>query len=297
MQVKYVQTKNLDSKQKLATRKVINACHYFDKTADEPYLESSFNLYEMMPAFVLAYNAEQLVGFATIYADDAQKASVSVLVSPEFRKNGIGRELFSQVQAILDKWNYIPSMVEYITEKVFIESNFKILAAFGLVIMADGEYLMEYDSQRPTTTVLRHADLKVLPATEADLAVIGKINYASFGDGDAKLYQHYAEVNYHDTSIDLYKFVLNDEIIGSAAIECGQGMAYIFSLAIVPNLQGKGIGKEAVKQLITRINKIKSWLPIRLNVDKSNPAAYKVYVANGFKTLTEIIYLENLVKK
>ncbi|MBM7543365.1 ribosomal protein S18 acetylase RimI-like enzyme [Weissella beninensis] len=292
MQWQYRQVSKLSPMERQQVTQVIEVCHQADHTADSPYLENSFNVYPAMPAFILAYQGPVLGGFATIYADDTTKASVNLLVAPLYRRQGVGQELLQRTQTILKTWGYPVPEVEYITEQAFLAANRDFLTNWQLDVLATGEYLMEYDAQLVKPVQSQPSQVQVTLAQRQDIDQIAQVNYRSFKDSTLALYQRYAAVNYQDELIDLYKITLNDVIIGSAAVECGQEMAYIFSLAITPAHQGRGLGKAAVKELLTAIALTRVDLPIRLNVEISNLPAYKVYCANGFKKLTEIVYLE-----
>ena len=62
---------------------------------------------------------------------------------------------------------------------------------------------------------------------------------------------------------------------------------YIDTLAVSPNTQGKGIGKQLIQYAIDEVV-VKQKKVLGLLVDKDNPAAKRLYERIGFKVVKDI---------
>ncbi|SEK80054.1 Acetyltransferase (GNAT) family protein [Aquimarina amphilecti] len=94
--------------------------------------------------------------------------------------------------------------------------------------------------------------------------------------------QHLARVNFHFDSS--YVIQLNESKVGVLKYLDTNGAIEILQLQILPEFQGKGIGKYLLNhiiQLSDDLNKV-----VRLKVLKENPAKF-LYERNGFKIVGE----------
>lgn len=69
--------------------------------------------------------------------------------------------------------------------------------------------------------------------------------------------------------------------------ETEAGEMYIDTLAVSPNTQGKGIGKQLIQYAIDEVV-VKQKKVLGLLVDKDNPAAKRLYERIGFKVVKDI---------
>ncbi|AYN02684.1 GNAT family N-acetyltransferase [Chryseobacterium sp. 3008163] len=77
---------------------------------------------------------------------------------------------------------------------------------------------------------------------------------------------------------------LNNEPIGLLKINKAENHIEVFQIQIDPKLQGKGIGKSILKEIIEEASATKK--PVRLSVLKTNKAQ-TLYVVLGFKIIAE----------
>jgi ribosomal protein S18 acetylase RimI-like enzyme len=73
--------------------------------------------------------------------------------------------------------------------------------------------------------------------------------------------------------------------------ETQSGEYYIDCLSVFPGHQGKGIGKQLIKALITKAAADKGYFITGLLVSKGNPGAKAIYTGLGFKTVDERLFV------
>lgn len=126
------QTTQLSESELVAIKELIKLCQQADQTHRQPYLSNILNFDKEMPAFILAYLEDKLVGLLAIYADDkAEPAEVSILVAPDYRRQGIASQLIKKFDQI--KSNYQLQGLEFWTEQVFLDQHPSFLENTGLV--------------------------------------------------------------------------------------------------------------------------------------------------------------------
>jgi ribosomal protein S18 acetylase RimI-like enzyme len=254
-----------------------------DVTSRTVYLSNQFNLYADMTAFFLAYDGSALVGFAFVDADNPDEADVFLFVHPNYRQQGIGTHLVSQINAELA--NYQIPRARYKSEMAFINHNPWMLEQYQ--IDNDREFMMIADNQ-PGKAV-QNKKLKVAEATLSDLEAIAHFQAEVFDESYDAAYR-YAEGSLNDPSIFLYAFYNNGRFAGSGAVNQTGLANYFFGLAVHPDFQNQGIGSDAIALMMTDLNK-RNDLPYQLSVDSNNRHAKHVYEKNGFNVVSEVIYL------
>ena len=111
-------------------QKLINCCQAYDGTYRDPYLSNMLNFDSNMPAFFLYYEKGKLVGLLTVYADD-QDVEVTILVHPDYRRQGIARALFTSFEKETDAFPI--HSVTFQTERIFLERHPDFVDNWGLV--------------------------------------------------------------------------------------------------------------------------------------------------------------------
>lgn len=81
------------------------------------------------------------------------------------------------------------------------------------------------------------------------------------------------------------KLVENGNIVGFAISQIVPDEATLFNIAIDPNFQGKGLGKQLLSELIKQLS-AKNIATLWLEVRESNQPAQKLYDSLGFNEVT-----------
>lgn len=259
-------------------------CQAADGTYRDIYLDSAFNFDLEMPASLLAREGQQLIGFLSIYADQRKEAEVSLIVHPAHRQQGVATALLQEATKI--KEDYQIQEFIFVTERRFIDDHPFIKE--GFIEEADTlEILMRADQFNPA--LLKESEVRVRIARPEDLAQIASLTAMAF-DETFELSERYARESMESLENMIFVFLLDGEIVGSTAVNFTPTYYYLFSLAVHPAYQGRGVATAGIARVMQALEEIEP-LTYQLMVEKFNPAARKLYVNNGFRELTEVVYL------
>ncbi|MDF7668149.1 GNAT family N-acetyltransferase [Lactobacillus sp. ESL0703] len=263
---------------------LIAASQQFDHTAKEPYLSNRYNYFSQMPAFVLAYRDQRLVGLTMLYADEepGSEVELSMIVAPTLRRQGIATEMFEHAVRISQKYGY--SQYSFVSEKIFLQQNPDFLKNTALTI-TDSEYFMKTSK---AIDVLPLQGLTVRQMTEADVAEVAKSYSASFEEPLTTTMNYLVQGLQDPTGLS-FVLLYQDKIVGYCGVDCGQ-TDYFFGLFIAESFRGRGFATFFIKQMMAILHKQGS-RDFSIEVDCSNLAAIHVYQNAGFKITSEVDYL------
>ena len=162
-----VKRTNVTEKERQQLLAITRDCHQLDGSYRTPYLDTTYNVDKDMPAFFLAYEATELVGYLSVYADEPKTADVSLYVLPAYRREGIARALLSEFANVATQYNL--SEVDYVTEIAFLTKHPNFLEHFQFHI-TDVELWME--QPRRQFALEKRAGLEVVLA---DLGLVEEI--------------------------------------------------------------------------------------------------------------------------
>ena len=150
------------------------------------------------------------------------------------------------------------------------------------------EHLMRLE-KRPEVAVdaaiaENNATVTLYPATKDDLLALVAIHSAAFDmekeDSIAFLDQSF------DTGETIWCITANNTIVGLVLTSIQSDQTNLYGLAIHPEYQGKGYGRDAVNVLL---QKPAITFPVTLHVTEENEAAFKIYKGMGFVTTQELM--------
>lgn len=122
------------------------------------------------------------------------------------------------------------------------------------------------------------------PATKDDLLALVAVHSAAFDmekeDSIAFLEQSF------DTGETIWCITANNTIVGLVLTSIQPDQTNLYGLAIHPEYQKKGYGRDAVKVLL---QKPEITFPVTLHVTEENEAAFKIYKGMGFGTTQELM--------
>lgn len=122
------------------------------------------------------------------------------------------------------------------------------------------------------------------PATKDDLLALVAVHSAAFDmekeDSIAFLEQSF------DTGETIWCITAGGTIVGLVLTSIQPDQTNLYGLAIHPEYQKKGYGRDAVKVLL---QKPEITFPVTLHVTEENEAAYKIYKNIGFVTTQELM--------
>lgn len=150
------------------------------------------------------------------------------------------------------------------------------------------EHLMRLE-KRPEVAVdasiaENNATVTLYPATKDDLLALVAVHSAAFDmekeDSIAFLEQSF------DTGETIWCITANNTIVGLVLTSIQPDQTNLYGLAIHPEYQRKGYGRDAVKVLL---QKPEITFPVTLHVTEENEPAFKIYKNIGFVTTQELM--------
>lgn len=283
-----IQARNKLSQEELSeAKKLINCCQAYDGTYRAPYLSNMLNFDPNMSAFFLYYEKGELVGLLTVYADD-QDVEVTILVHPDYRRQGIARALFTSFEK--ETASFPIRSVTFQTERIFLESHPDFVSNWGLVEDEETETWLGKD-RRPYQ-LANVSNLEVLLADSSYQDQISQLQFQAFSEDyeSREVADRYVAEALKDPESRLYILLKNGQFIGTCTVDLSTNTNYLYGLAISEPERGKGYGsylaKSLVNQLIEQNDK-----EFQIAVEDSNVGAKRLYEKIGFVKQTQVVYL------
>ena len=275
----------LSDKEKNAALAIVKECNQVDQTYRIPYLDSNYNDNPNMPAFILAFVDEALVGFLSIYADEPHEAEVSIYVSPAYRCQGIAKALVSEFKKTAKRYQLIN--IHYVSETNFLDRHPDFWNKYSANI-DENEIWLEQDSRQ-----FYLEDVSDIEVALADLSLISDIaNFQSQEFGSTlTCAEKYAREAVLDETCRLYVLRKDGRVRASCSVDISLGTNYLFGLAVEKGYQGQGLGSYLVKYILNDLHKINGRL-CQIVVEVVNTGALRLYQRLGFEKKSEIVYLE-----
>ncbi|MGX7104864.1 GNAT family N-acetyltransferase [Globicatella sanguinis] len=284
--------------------------HQVDHTYRWLFLSNQYNFNQTMPFLVLYYHQGHLVGVGTIYAEDTALAEVASIVHPQYRKLPIKDVIVAKIKQICR--DYRIRTIGYKIERKFYQQYPAIFNRYRLNPDAIPELILQFGNDQKeffgaeTQTITSVEDQKnklcdrqhyekesnviqVRRALPEHLHSIAHILAECFDDSyyEERLFVERVAA---DSSMVLYQFSIQNQIIGTCSIEVHPKVIYLFAVAIKKKQQNKGFGTKAIAQLTIYLTQ-KYRRPLQIQADKNNKKAIKLYQKLGFKTVSEWIEL------
>lgn len=232
------------------------------------------------------YFGDILIGYLGIFTFGGEKAELTGMVHPGYRRKGIFNKLFNLAIEECKRRNYKKILLVCDNRS---SSGLAFIKATGAVY-AFSEYEMRMDNkcvfQEEKSIILRKA-------SNSDADEIARQNNIYFGStsGIAIMPEDSEKVN-----IITYMIELDSKIIGKIRIEVNRNKGLICGFGILPEYRNKGYGKQALKSAINLLNKNKIY-DVALEVETKNINALKLYKSCGFveKSVTDYYELVKMI--
>ncbi len=216
------------------------------------------------------YDSSLLVGFIGIYGF-GDKVELCGMVHPNFRNNGIFTNLFQQAIQACKNQGFERILLNAPADSVSASEFLKKLPC----IYSISEYQMKYNPsplERSNDIVLRKASSleDILAAIELDVKCFGMTEEAAKSFNERVLEE------------GTYYIIEEDEkTVGKIRVYREQGESWIYSFAVYPEYQGKGIGRKALTNVV--LDEAKHVQDIYLEVEIKNERALGLYESCGFE--------------
>lgn len=221
----------------------------------------------------LHYENEELIAFLGLYAFGST-VEVCGMVKPSERRKGHFQRLFNQGMDAVHKMGY---------KKVLLNAPAGSDAAKMFLNKQEAQYAfsehqmewMPQDLENVEGVTLRLAD-----SNDIDLRVL--LDMEGFGQSEEDARSANERVD-HDEETDMFMIEVNDESVGKIRLRMEEGQTWIYGFSILPEQQGKGIGRKVLKKVVNEQST--SGKSIHLEVETKNAHALGLYESVGFKVV------------
>jgi ribosomal protein S18 acetylase RimI-like enzyme len=264
----------LDGQERAAVEALKAACDGHDGLDHPLHLEDPES-----PA-VLHYSGQRLTGAATLQLGAPVEACA--LVDPAARRRGVGRCLLEAARAECRRRS--AGLLLTVDERSASGHAFA-LAVGGR--RSHAEHRLELrgaPADRAWTT-----PLDVRPAGLADAADFARIGAAAFGRADQLDWTAAVEEGMRGRRHGYYLGCVAAGPIATARTSLDDGPVYVTALAVLPEWQGRGYGRQLLTRVVRRLV-AEGRGPVRIEVATDNPNALALYRSCGFVALQSYAY-------
>ncbi|WP_409297555.1 GNAT family N-acetyltransferase [Peribacillus sp. SCS-26] len=222
----------------------------------------------------------ELAGFIAVY-DFGSKAEICGMVYPGHRRKGIFTGLLQSALAGIAERNYRQILLNApgnsATAKEFIAQS-----PFSYSIT---EYQMKWGGM---PAVPDDKNVNMRPAADSDRDLEIELDVQCFGFKREEAVRHNSRIQ-DESSSQSYIIENEGNAVGKARISWPGGkQAWIYGFAILPDFQGRGIGREVLRQIISRESG--AGRDIFLEVEAENANALRLYTSCGFESYSSQDY-------
>lgn len=219
----------------------------------------------------LHYEDGRLVGFLGCYGF-GDKVEICGMVHPDYRRKGIFSELMEH--GMVEAQNHYTTILlntptDSQTAKEFLKN---IPCEFSIA-----EYQMKWHE----TELLEAPQVTLRPSvSDEDFEAEIQLEVLGFGINEKDAREFNQELR---NTISGQRLIIEADGItaGKMRVSESNGEAWIYGFAIFPKLQGKGIGRKALSNVVKMEHQ--KGLPIFLEVEAKNAHALRLYESCGFR--------------
>lgn len=217
------------------------------------------------------YEDGKLVGFLGLYGFGS-KVEVCGMVAPKYRRKGIFTQLLYEAdkamknRKVQETLYNTPANSE--SGKAFLQT---IPCSYSFT-----EYQMKWEEKELVTyegIILRHAT-----ANDIETEIQLDVQCFGFEEQDERDYNNRIKQEYDE---QFYMVELDEITVGKMRVAHSNGEAWVYGFTVLPQFQGKGIGRKALTNLINQEHQ--NGNSIFLEVEAKNAHALGLYESCGFK--------------
>ncbi len=265
----------------LFIKKLMEVCEIADGSTPSIQMIHTLNCHPAMKSWIRAFNQDRLVGVLSIFQPQEHEVEISGCVDPEYRGKGIFKALVEQ--ALSEISTYGTPNILWMVNHSFAPSV-AIMQRKGLALKQT-EYTMRYFGD-PKTLKSSHA-IALRRADISDCVVLAAIQASAFSekkDEALALAQRLLEDVTRENFLGLYE----GKPLSAVSVFVEDSTANINALAVLPDHQGKGIGRAFMVSLIEYYADL--GYELTLEVNSINARAFELYKHLGFQVLEAVDY-------
>ncbi len=217
------------------------------------------------------YEDGKLVGFVGLYGF-GNKVEICGMVHPRYRRKGIFTDLLNKVFEVIEVRNY---------SQILLNAPSTSESAKGFLQTIHCSYsFSEYQMKCEETEFVLQDDVNLRLASPDDLEIEVLLDVKCFGSTAEEALEHNMRIK-EENQEQFYIIETNAKSVGKLRIPLTNGEAWIYGFAVLPEYQGKGIGRKALTNAI--LNEHQKGYPVFLEVEVKNDHALRLYESCGFK--------------
>ncbi|MGN7360416.1 GNAT family N-acetyltransferase [Paenibacillus sp. SAF-054] len=220
----------------------------------------------------LHYEDGELVAFLGLYAFGST-VEVCGMVKPGARRQGHFHRLFQQGMKRVERDGY---------RKVLLNAPAGSDAAKAFLSKIGAEYAFtEHQMKWQQRSLEDTNDILLRHATLEDYDMRVRLSVAAFGlsEEDARAIE--SKVTPDHT--EMLMIDVSEGTVGNIRVSREEGQAWIYGFAILPEYQGRGIGRKVLRRVIKEQSL--AGYSVHLEVETKNDHALGLYESVGFKTV------------
>jgi ribosomal protein S18 acetylase RimI-like enzyme len=223
---------------------------------------------------LLWWDGDRLLGFAGLYGFGPPTVEVAGMVDPVERRHGIGTALLEAALEQARGQGYRQALL-------VVPNRSSAGRAFALSRSATLDHselaLVQPD---PPADQPGHARVQLRTATPDDVVDVQRLLAAGFGAGPTDVADRAGE-SVTETGSETLVATLDGVPVGTVRLTLAEHVGGIYGFVVDPARQGRGIGREILRQACARLRADGAGL-IRLEVAVDNPRALGLYTSLGF---------------
>lgn len=263
-------------------RELESICKDFDGLNGTIFLDTTFNFNKDMKSKFLIYEDDRLASFLSIFIPTSHEAEISAYTLPKYRRKGYFAMLLQ---------NAVKELKEYEVEDILFVCESKSTTGKEVVKRLNAKYDFTEYSLRYANTVNKSLDSykylsRLCTPNIEDLETIVCMSQRIFDEEyeDAK---SMIQNTFESKDRIQYASIFEDKYVGMGCASFAEDEISIYGLGILPEHQGRGLGKELLFLILNDLEK-KHHTNITIDVNSANEKAFKLYKNNGFQV--EISY-------
>lgn len=270
-------------------REVELICKEQDKLNGDLFLDTSLNFIPDINSLFLLYEGNKLVSLLSMFIPTSDEAEISAYTLPEYRRRGYFNKLLEEAIAEIKKYA-VPDLV--FTCEPQSEAGKETLKKVGAELSFT-EYVLKYVDNQDNSEKLKDFKIRLKKAGLSDVETLIPMSQAVFNDEYEVAKSLITKTITSDNRIQ-YIGIWDVKPIGIVSVRVENKEASIFGVGILPEYQGKGLGKEIIISILQKL-KDEGIQDITIEVDSSNEKAFHLYKKCGFVVETAFDYYRKCV--
>lgn len=220
----------------------------------------------------LHYENNQLVAFAGLYPFGSTVEATG-MVTPSERRKGHFNKLFGEAMASVNQLGY---------QKILLNAPASAGAAKNFLKTQGAVYAFsEHQMQWKPQPLAASTGFQLRPTEKADLEVRIRLDVEAFDLSPEDAREMASSIRRENT--ETLMIDVNHETIGKIRVRRENGQAWIYGFSILPEHQGKGIGRKVLRHVVKQQSD--AGYSVHLDVETKNAHALGLYETIGFEVV------------